>query len=165
MCPSNAVTLGSGHLFCQHALCVHLVDELHGMHALLKNAFHAAQEFDREVLSSDAGLSVFVHHQVRDDHDEFRLRVEAQYFHPELHFRPTKLSPPKVSRRYNEGFSAHLWVEQGRPYWGMHKSLISGSEFCPSMPTHNALAAEVATRLNLAIQCRAMPKVGEVLAC
>lgn len=118
-----------------------------------------------EVLSSDAGLSVFVHHQVRDDHDEFRLRVEARYFHPELHFRPTKLSPPKVSRRYNEGFSAHLWVEQGRPYWGMHKSLISGSEFCPSMPTHNALAAEVATRLNLAIQCRAMPKVGEVLAC
>lgn len=48
MCPSNAVTLGSGHLFCQHALCVHLVDELHGMHALLKNAFHAAQEFDRD---------------------------------------------------------------------------------------------------------------------
>lgn len=107
-----------------------------------------------EILSSDAGLSVFGRRAVYDSSDESQLKVEVRYFHPELHYRPTMRSSPRVSRQYNDGFAVHLWVDQGRPFWGMHRSLIAGSEFCRNQPSPEALAEEVVIRLRLAIERR-----------
>ncbi len=117
-----------------------------------------------EVLSASAGLSVFGRRTVGDDSDCLQLQVEVRYFHPELHFRHTPRSDPRVSRRFNDGFGAHLWVDQGRPYWGMTRSLIAGSEFCSGVPSPEALAAEVVRRLRLAIEQRTAPVAAAALA-
>lgn len=117
-----------------------------------------------EVLSSSSGLSIFGRRAVGDDGDQHQLQVEVRYFHPELHFRPTPRSHPRVSRRFNDGFGVHLWVDQGRPYWGMTRSLIAGSEFCSGVPTPEALAAEVVRRLRLAIERRTRPAAVVALA-
>lgn len=112
-----------------------------------------------EVLSSDSGLNFAAHRAISDDMDDFQLYVSVRYFHPELHYFKSRKSMPLISRRFSKGFSAHLWVDQGRPYWGMHKSLFTGgNEFCRSMASPEELAAEVVTRLRCAIQRRAMPE-------
>ncbi|MFC7462048.1 hypothetical protein [Hydrogenophaga defluvii] len=118
-----------------------------------------------EVMSSNAGLSLHGHPVICDDKDDFQFRIEVRYFHPELHYRNTPRSKPRVSRQYNEGYSAHLWVDQGRPYWGMHRSLIKGNEFVRNMPSPEALAAQAVTRLHQAIQKRVMSEVGTAIAC
>jgi hypothetical protein len=117
-----------------------------------------------EVLSSSSGLSVFGRRAVADDGDEHQLQVEVRYFHPELHFRPTPRSDPRVSRQFNDGFGVHLWVDQGRPFWGMTRSLIAGSEFCSGVSSPEALALEVVRRLRLAIERRTRPAAVAALA-
>lgn len=117
-----------------------------------------------EIESSAAGLSVFGVPIVSDEGDESQLRVEVRYFHPELHYRPTNRRAQQISRQYNEGFSAHLWVEQGRPFWGMHQSLIAGNQFCRNLPSPEALADEVVTRLRHAIARRVVQEVDTSLA-
>lgn len=106
-----------------------------------------------EIKSSDAGLSIYGHRTELDDSDTSQIRVEVRYFHPELHFRDGR-KKPQVSRQYNNGFSAHLWVSQGRPFWGMHKSLIDGSEFCRDCETVEDLAQIVIQRLTVALALR-----------
>lgn len=110
-----------------------------------------------EILSSSGGLSLFGRRVVADDSDGHQLQVEVRYFHPELHFRPTLRSAPRISREYNDGYAVQLWVDQGRPFWGMHRSLIAGSEFCRNLPSPEALAEDVVMRLRRAIERRTMP--------
>lgn len=109
-----------------------------------------------EIQSASSGVGVFAGPSVCDDADEFQVHVEVRYFHPELNYRPTERSNPRVTRRFSKGYATHLWVDQGRPYWGMHKSLITGngSQFCQNMLTIEALAAESAARVNQALQRR-----------
>jgi len=109
-----------------------------------------------EVESASAGVGVFAGPNVSDDADEFQVNVEVRYFHPELNYKPTKRSNPRVTRRYSEGYSTHLWVDQGRPFCGMNKTLITvnGRQFCRDTPTIEALASESAARVNQALQLR-----------
>ncbi len=109
-----------------------------------------------EIRSASSGVGVFAGPAVSDDTNEFQVSVEVRYFHPELNYRPAKRSNPRVTRRYSEGYATHLWVDQGRPYWGMKKTLITGngSQFCRDTPTVEALATESAARVNQALQRR-----------
>ena len=115
-----------------------------------------------EVASSRAGLSVTGGRSSTDEADEFAVRVEVRYFHPELHFRESRSNKARTSHEYSEGFSAQLWVEQGRPFVGMRKSLITGDVCCRDMASVEALASEVVERVNQAIARRSMPKREEL---
>ncbi|MBV7542179.1 hypothetical protein [Acidovorax sp. sic0104] len=105
------------------------------------------------VRSADSGLGVHAGPQVVDAADEYQLMIEARFFHPELHFRE-KGRTARVTRRYNPGYGAALWVDQGRPFWGMNKSLIEGERFLSRVSSVEVLAEEVVRRLNAAISLR-----------
>lgn len=106
-----------------------------------------------EIASSSAGLSIHGGRYVPDPDDASEIRVEVRYFRPEVHFREGRRKP-QVSRKYNNGFSATLWVNQGRPFWGMHKSLIEGNQFCREVATVEELANSVVQRLTAALASR-----------
>lgn len=145
----NGVTLPAGHVFAQSpALGIN--------HQL-------TWYLGCEIKSANAGLSVFGHLAVADDKDSNQLHIEARYFHPELHFRDEN-GKAKSSRAYNPGYGAHLWVDQGRPYWGMNRSLIEGRQFLSNVPTVETMAEEVVARLNHAISARAPPHEAEAVS-
>jgi hypothetical protein len=106
-----------------------------------------------EIRSSHGGLSLHGSRSVSCEKDATQISIEIRIFHPELHFRNGQ-QKPQVSRQYNNGFSAHLWVNQGRPFWGMHKSLIEGNQFCREAATVEELAQSVVQRLTAALANR-----------
>lgn len=98
-----------------------------------------------EVEASEYGLSIHAGLVPGDCNDKSQLLIEVRYFHPELHFRDGRRKA-QVSRRYNDCYSAHLWVEQGRPFWGQHVSLIQGNEFCRDFTSIESLAESIVER-------------------
>lgn len=60
-------------------------------------------------------------------------------------------NPDEVRHR---SYSAHLWVDQGRPFWGQHVSLIQGNEFCRDFTSIESLAESIVERLKKAIEAR-----------
>lgn len=106
-----------------------------------------------EVEASEYGLSIHAGLVPGDCNDKSQLLIEVRYFHPELHFRDGRRKA-QVSRRYNDCYSAHLWVEQGRPFWGQHVSLIQGNEFCRDFTSIESLAESIVDRLKKAIEAR-----------
>ena len=145
----NGVTLPAGHVFAQSPA--------------LGIDHQLTWYLGCEIESANAGLSVFGHLAVADDKDSNQLHIEARYFHPELHFRDEN-GKAKSSRAYNPGYGAHLWVDQGRPYWGMNRSLIEGRQFLSNVPTVETMAEEVVARLNHAISARAQPHEAEAVS-
>ncbi len=104
-----------------------------------------------EVRSSEGGLSIYGSRIAPDDGDVTQVRVEVRYFHP-----PMTILHPNGSlysyRQYSTAAQhcAHLWVEQGRPFWGAHSSLLDGGVF-PKAFTIEELAEEIVSTLNTAL--------------
>lgn len=105
------------------------------------------------IASSNSGVTIYGQRQIADDVDALQIQVSVRYFHPELHYREGRRKP-KVSRQYNNGFGAHLWVDQGRPFFGMQQSLIEGQQFCSGFATVEGLAESVVQRVNAALARR-----------
>lgn len=107
-----------------------------------------------EVEASEYGLSIYAGLVPGDCNDKSQLSIEVRYFHPELHYRDGRRKA-QVSRRYNDSYSAHLWVDQGRPFWGQHVSLWSkGMSFCRDFTSIETLAESIVERLEMAIEAR-----------
>ncbi len=107
-----------------------------------------------EIASSHSSLSIHGRRAMPDTSDASQIQVEVRYFHPELHYRNGR-KKAQTSRQYHDGFGAHLWVDQGRPFWGMHRSLIEGHQFCRGFKTPEDLAQTVVERLIAALSLRA----------
>lgn len=106
-----------------------------------------------EIVSTNYGASLHAGLALPDDLATTQLSIEVRYFRPETHYKDGRKNQ-RVSRQYSRDFSAHLWVNQGRRYWGLHKSLITGHEFCRGASSAEELAQTVVQRLNDALARR-----------
>jgi hypothetical protein len=106
-----------------------------------------------EIGSTNSGASIRAGLAVPDPMDTTQLCIEVRYFHPATHYKDGR-KKQKASRKYSTGYSAHLWIEQGRPYAGMYKSLIKGHEFCRDVDSAEELASIVVQRLKDAMARR-----------
>ena len=106
-----------------------------------------------EIDSTRSGASIYAGLAIPDDLDTTQLCIEVRYFHPTTHYRDGR-KKQQVSREYDAGYSAHLWVQQGRLYAGMFKSLIKGNEFCRNVDSVEELALTVVQRLKDAMATR-----------
>lgn len=133
---------------------VKLPDGHHFRNGWGSNPEHELMWFGRcEVMSTDSGASIHASLVVPDNKDTTQLTIEVRYFHPQTHYKEGR-KKARASRPYDSGYSAHLWVKQGRQYAGMNKSLITGHEFCRDVATVAELATTVVQRLHDALARR-----------
>jgi hypothetical protein len=136
---------------------VHGIDAPEGFAFADKPAWELAHQLSWNmgcpVRSSEGGLSVHGAPTVIDESDVNQCRIEIRYLHPSMLIRDHS---GKVfeSRKYNDLHSAVLFIDQGRPFFGMYKSLIGESDRYPKASTIEDLSAQIVTLVNLALAQR-----------
>jgi hypothetical protein len=97
--------------------------------------------------SSLSGASLFIGLVPANAQDEHQFSVEIRYFWQ----RRTLQRPGKAEVFGEDRHRAIVWVEQGRPFAGMQKSLLAQSASFFYADTIAALADEVAAAVNVAL--------------
>jgi hypothetical protein len=101
------------------------------------------------VRSSEGGLSIHGGLLTSDDKDASQIKLEIRYFHPSIVIANGKKGT-FTSRAYNDEYAVTLWADQGRPFYGMHRSLLGEARYLKA-PTIEVLGTAVVTRLRSAL--------------
>lgn len=102
------------------------------------------------VRSSEGGLSLHAGLNIANDSDSAQKRIEVRYFHPSMQISKEN-GTTFIARRYNEErYTATIWVDEGRPFSGMTRSLIGSDRFAKAS-TIEDLASAVISKLSAAL--------------
>lgn len=101
------------------------------------------------VRSSEGGLSIHGGLLTPDDKDASQIQMEIRYFHPSIVIAHGK-NESFTSRGHNDHYSVTLWANQGRPFYGMHRSLLGKDRYLKA-PTVEGLGVAVIARLQSAL--------------
>lgn len=117
-------------------------------HAWQDNPSDALRWFSGDpILSTESGTSFFLNRRPYDEKDEKQFMVEVRYFWQGRNV----VDQNEVSFYGHEKHRVTLWCQQGRPFWGQHRSLLEDSAAFFYHDTIESLPGAVADTINRAL--------------